>query len=41
MKIPPEIMGGVAAGVAVLLVLMVIYRYLLRICSESAGRTRS
>lgn len=31
-KIPPEIMGGVAAGVAVLLVLMVIYRYLLRIC---------
>src|SRR6478735_643393 len=32
MKIPPEIVGGVAAGVAVLLVLMVIYRYLLRIC---------
>ena len=31
-KVPPEIMGGVAAGVAVLLVLMVIYRYLLRIC---------
>ncbi|MDB4959050.1 MAG: band 7 protein [Myxococcales bacterium] len=32
MHIPPEILGGVAAGVAVLLVLMVIYRYLLRIC---------
>lgn len=32
MKIPPEVVGGVAAGVAVLLVLMVIYRYLLRIC---------
>jgi flotillin len=30
--IPPEILGGVAAGAAVLLVLMVIYRYLLRIC---------
>src|SRR5437867_6871485 len=30
--VPPEIVGGVAAGVAVLLVLMVIYRYLLRIC---------
>ncbi len=32
MKIPPEIVGGVVSGVAVLLVLMVIYRYLLRIC---------
>lgn len=32
MKIPPEVTGGVAAGIAVLLVLMVIYRYLLRIC---------
>src|SRR3979409_2270075 len=32
MKIPPEIVGGVAAGIAVLIVLMVIYRYLLRIC---------
>jgi len=32
MKIPPEVVGGVAAGIAVLLVLMVIYRYLLRIC---------
>jgi len=31
-RIPPEIVGGVAAGVAVLFVLMVIYRYLLRIC---------
>src|SRR6476646_3857439 len=30
--IPPEVVGGVAAGVAVLLVLTVIYRYLLRIC---------
>ena len=30
--IPPEVMGGVAAGVAVLFVLMIIYRYLLRIC---------
>jgi flotillin len=30
--IPPEVAGGVAAGIAVLLVLMVIYRYLLRIC---------
>jgi flotillin len=30
--IPPEILGGVAAGFAVLLVLTVIYRYLLRIC---------
>src|ERR1044071_2544777 len=32
LKIPPEILGGVAAGFAVLLVLTVIYRYLLRIC---------
>jgi flotillin len=31
-NVPPEITGGVAAGVAVLLVLIVIYRYLLRIC---------
>src|SRR4051812_29853600 len=30
--IPPEVIGGVVAGVVVLLVLMVIYRYLLRIC---------
>jgi flotillin len=32
LKIPPEIVGGVAAGIAVLFVLVVIYRYLLRIC---------
>ncbi len=32
MKLPPEIVGGVAAGIAVLLVLMVVFRYLLRIC---------
>jgi len=32
MKIPPEILGGVAAGFAVFLVLVVIYRSLLRIC---------
>jgi flotillin len=32
MRIPPEITGGIAAGIAVLLVLMVVYRYLLRIC---------
>ena len=32
MKIPPEIVGGVATALAVLMVLMVIYRYLLRIC---------
>jgi flotillin len=32
MKIPPEVVGGVAAGIAFLLVLMVIYHYLLRIC---------
>lgn len=31
-KIPPEILGGVAAGAAVLLLLIVVYRYLLRIC---------
>lgn len=31
-KIPPEIVGGVAAGGVVLLVLIVLYRYLLRIC---------
>src|SRR5258708_25059607 len=31
-KIPPEIVGGVVAGIAVLLLLLVIYRYLLRIC---------
>ena len=31
-SIPSEVVGGVAAGVAVLLVLMIIYRYLLRIC---------
>ncbi|MEO8549783.1 MAG: SPFH domain-containing protein [Kofleriaceae bacterium] len=30
--IPPEVIGGVVAGVVVLLLLMVIYRYLLRIC---------
>ena len=32
MRIPPEVFGGISAGIAVLLVLMVIYRYLLRIC---------
>jgi flotillin len=32
MRIPPEVAAGIAAGIAVLLVLMVIYRYLLRIC---------
>jgi flotillin len=31
-KIPPELVGGVVAGVIVLLLLTVIYRYLLRIC---------
>ena len=31
-KIPPEILGGVGAGVGVLLVLIILYRYLLRIC---------
>jgi flotillin len=31
-NLPPEILGGVGAGLAVLLVLTVIYRYLLRIC---------
>src|SRR4051794_24017113 len=30
--IPPEVIGGVIAGVVVLLVLTVIYRGLLRIC---------
>jgi len=32
MRIPPEVFAGISAGIAVLLVLMVIYRYLLRIC---------
>jgi flotillin len=32
MSIPPEVTGGVAAGIAVLIVLAVFYRYLLRIC---------
>src|ERR1041384_7585942 len=32
MRIPPEVFGGVAIAIAVLLVLMVIYRSLLRIC---------
>ena len=32
MKIPPEIVGGVVTAAAVLMVLMVFYRYLLRIC---------
>jgi flotillin len=32
LNIPSEVVGGVAAGLAVLLVLMIIYRYLLRIC---------
>jgi flotillin len=31
-KIPPEVIAGIAAGLAVLLLLLVIYRYLLRIC---------
>ena len=31
-NLPPEIVGGVGAGLAVLLVLTIIYRYLLRIC---------
>jgi flotillin len=31
-KIPPEILGGVGAGGAVLLFLLVMYRYLLKIC---------
>lgn len=31
-KIPPEILGGVGAGIAVLLLLIIVYRYLLRIC---------
>ena len=32
MRIPPEVFGGISAGIAVLLVFMVVYRYLLRIC---------
>jgi len=32
MRIPPEITGGISAAIAVVLVLLVIYRYLLRIC---------
>jgi flotillin len=32
MRIPPEVFGGVATAIGVLLLLMVIYRYLLRIC---------
>lgn len=32
LNLPPEVIGGVAAGLAVLLVLTIIYRYLLRIC---------
>src|SRR5882672_3682944 len=32
MKIPPEIVGGVIAGIVVLLLLIIMYRYLLRIC---------
>lgn len=32
LNLPPEIVGGVGAGLAVLLVLTIIYRYLLRIC---------
>jgi flotillin len=32
MRIPTEVFAGVGTGLAVLLVLMVIYRYLLRIC---------
>ncbi len=32
LKVPPEVAGGIAAGIAVLLVLVIIYRYLLRIC---------
>jgi flotillin len=35
MRIPPEVIGGISAGIAVLLVLLVIYRYLLRICRPS------
>ena len=31
-KFPPEVVAGIAAGLAVLLLLLVIYRYLLRIC---------
>lgn len=32
MENSPEILGGVSAGIAVLVVLMVVYHYLLRIC---------
>jgi flotillin len=43
-RIPPEIIGGVVAGVVVLLFLMIVYRYLLRICKPNeilifSGRT--
>ncbi len=43
-RIPPELVGGVVAGVVVLLFLMVVYRYLLRICKPNeilifSGRT--
>src|SRR5580704_4392686 len=43
-RIPPEIVGGVVAGVVVLLFLMIVYRYLLRICKPNeilifSGRT--
>jgi flotillin len=43
--IPSAVVGGVAAGLAVLLVLMVIYRYLLQICRPNeilifSGRNR-
>ncbi len=31
-KIPPELLAGVIGGLVVLLLLMIIYRYLLRIC---------
>ena len=34
-RIPPEIVGGVVAGVVVLLFLMIVYRYLLRICKPN------
>jgi flotillin len=34
-RIPPEIIGGVVAGVVVLLMLMIVYRYLLRICKPN------
>lgn len=32
MNIPPEVLGGVGAGVGVLLLIIIVYRYLLRIC---------